>query len=689
MHSIITTAVRSCVGFAAFGAVCTTASGTWAAGWSSDRSAAIVLDTLFQDHAVLQRDRVVPVRGSAAPGEKISVAFGSMRVEAVAGADGRFSVDLPPMAASLEPRELVVSGASGEARAKDLLVGEVWFCSGQSNMEWVVDGSNEADRAKEMAARLPIRSFKAPHVTSNMPKSAVEGSWRVATAQTVGGFTAVGYWFGVDLARAFDLEVPIGLVDISWGGTRIEPWIPLDCMAKSDFKTAADGLAASIAQFRAIKPEDKAQAVAAENKRYLAARGQYWDKVIGDELNGRGAWTTPEKSTGFPAEWGTTKLPAFFPATDSALATFDGFVWYTRAFTVPAEMASKPCILKLPAIDDCDRVLVDGVEVGSTIGDWNTPRSYALPNGLAAGEHRMTITVLDMSGEGGFAQGAMQLVVDGSKTPIALDGNWNWRKGGKVPGVAFPRVNDLNREPGTDAGEPAAIYNAMMAPCISFPVRGTIWYQGESNAGEHDNYRKLLPLLMNSWREKSGNPDMAWGIVQLAGFMPFAENEPAQGGWALLREAQFRGAAEAKGGMISATDIGEAGDIHPKKKREVGDRLSAWARNTVYGEKGVQWKGPELSKASRSGAKVVCEFDNAAGLGVRGDRVLGGFAVAGADGKFVWATTKLDGNQVVLEAAGVADPVEVAYAWQNNPQWANLVNGAGLPAVPFRVKVAQ
>ena len=182
---------------------------------------------------------------------------------------------------------------------------------------------------------------------------------------------------------------------------------------------------------------------------------------------------------------------------------------------------------------------------------------------------------------------------------------------------------------------------------------------------------------------------MAWGIVQLAGFMPFAENEPAQGGWALLREAQFRGAAEAKGGMISATDIGEAGDIHPKKKREVGDRLSAWARNTVYGEKGVQWKGPELSKASRSGAKVVCEFDNAAGLGVRGDRVLGGFAVAGADGKFVWATTKLDGNQVVLEAAGVADPVEVAYAWQNNPQWANLVNGAGLPAVPFRVKVAQ
>jgi len=229
----------------------------------------------------------------------------------------------------------------------------------------------------------------------------------------------------------------------------------------------------------------------------------------------------------------------------------------------------------------------------------------------------------------------------------------------------------------------------MMAPCISYPVRGAIWYQGESNAGEPDAYRKLLPLLMNSWRAKSGNPDMAWGIVQLAAFMPFVENEPAQGGWALLREAQFRGAADGKGGMISATDLGDAGDIHPRRKREVGERLGAWARNTVYGEASAAWKGPELSATKRDGAKVVCSFEQASGLAASDAKALGGFALAGVDGKFVWANARVEGNTVIVEASGVQDPVEVAYAWQNNPVRANLVNGVGLPAIPFRVKIAK
>ncbi|MFM1868596.1 MAG: hypothetical protein RL591_2004, partial [Planctomycetota bacterium] len=193
-------------------------------------SADVRLDSLFRDHAVLQRNRPIPVRGTALPGERVEVVFGTARVEGVAGADGRFSVELPAMEATLEPRELLVTAPSGTAKVLDVVVGEVWFCSGQSNMEWNVDSSNEADRAKSIAGKLPIRSFKAPHVTANAPQSEVPGEWRVASAETVGSFTAVGFWFGADLARAFDLDVPIGLVDISWGGTRIEPWIPLDLM---------------------------------------------------------------------------------------------------------------------------------------------------------------------------------------------------------------------------------------------------------------------------------------------------------------------------------------------------------------------------------------------------------------------------------------------------------------------------
>jgi sialate O-acetylesterase len=274
-----------------------------------------------------------------------------------------------------------------------------------------------------------------------------------------------------------------------------------------------------------------------------------------------------------------------------------------------------------------------------------------------------------------------------SGAPVELSGEWLWRRGGGAPQVAVPMRRDLTREPGTEPHEPAAIYNAMMAPCIGYPVRGTIWYQGESNAGEPEAYAKLLPLLMDSWRVKSGNPDMAWGIVQLASFMPFVENEPAQGAWALLREAQFRGARAGKGGMISAIDLGDAADIHPRRKREVGERLAAWARNTVYGEDRAIWRGPELARAVRKGSSVVCRFDHAVGLQARGGE-LGGFALAGADGRFVWAKARLEGETVVVESADVAQPVEVAYAWQNNPERANLANGAYLPAVPFRAKVA-
>ena len=466
--------------------------------------AAVSLDTPFQDHAVIQREREIRVTGRAEPNEALVLAFGDQRISGSAGADGRFSIAIPPLAASIEGRELSVEGPSGRACAKDVLVGEVWFCSGQSNMEWPVDGALEADRAKSLAASMPIRSFKAARATASRPVDRVDGGWRVASPDTVGSFTAVGWWFGVALAQSLGGQVPIGLVDISWGGTRIEPWIPLDSLAKSEFSTTAEQLAARIAQFE-----------------------------------------------------------------------------------------SDP------------------------------------------------------------ARGA--------------------------------------KGPGTESWEPAAIYNGMVAPWIAYPVRGALWYQGEANAGEPESYRVLLPLLIRSWREKSGNSGMAWGVVQLAAFKAFMESEPAQGGWALLRDAQFRGAREAgNAGMVSAIDLGDADDIHPRRKREVGERLAAWARNAVYGSSSVAWQGPELASAAReNGSMVRVRLGHADGLRAAGGTP-GGFALAGADGKFVWANAMImdrgrDG--IVLSAPGVSDPVEVAYAWQDNPQRANIVNGAGLPLVPFRVRI--
>jgi sialate O-acetylesterase len=468
----------------------------------------VSLDSPFRDHAVLQRDRTIRVTGRAEPNEALTLTFGSARIEGNADANGHFALELAAMPASLESRDLVVAAKSGRAAARDVLVGEVWFCSGQSNMEWNVDGAHDADRARELAPKLAIRSYKAPHATANRPAQEIGGVWRVASAETVGGFTAVGWWFAVELARSFDLGIPIGLVDISWGGTRIQPWIPLDELAKSDFKATADELAARIKAFES--------------------------------------------------------------------------------------------------------------------GSASSPTSAA-------------------------------------------------------------------KAPGTDVREPAAIYNAMMAPWIAYPVRGAIWYQGESNAGEPDNYRKLLPLLIRSWRAKSGNPEMAWGVVQLAAFKAFVEAEPAQGGWALLRESQFQGARDAgNAGMVSAIDLGDAADIHPRRKREVGERLGWWARNAVYGESSVAWQGPELVDAARENGSIVrVRFAHASGLRTTEGQP-GGFALAGADGKFVWAdATILDGGRdgIVLSAPGVDEPVEVVYAWQDNPARANVVNGAGIPMIPFRAKI--
>ncbi|MFM7133104.1 MAG: sialate O-acetylesterase [Planctomycetota bacterium] len=655
-------------------------------------AADVRIDPLFSDNAVLQRMRPIPVEGRTGPNEKVTVVFGEVSASGRAGADGRFSVALPAMSHSWTPQALEVRSDTGVARAENILVGEVWFCSGQSNMEWPVDASDESAKAKEIASSLPIRSFKAPHRTANAPAETVPGEWRLASAQTVGGFTAVGFWFGVDLAKALGGQVPVGLVDVSWGGTRIEPWIPLDEMARSDFADRAAALSQAISAAKSTGADERAKAQAEEDARFARERDAWWDKALADDPGRRGVWSAPQKSADFPGGWRSATLPAFFPALDPALGGFDGAIWFTREFEVSRSLAAKPLTLELPAIDDCDRVWIDGTVVAGTVMDWSTPRRYTVP-AMKEGVHRIAICVADMSGQGGFAQGAMRFVDPVTGKSIDLAGEWNWRQGGGVPRVPVPARRDLMREPGTEPHEPAAIYNAMVAPCIRFPARGTIWYQGESNAGEPDAYEKLLPLLIRSWRAKSGNPDLAWGVVQLAAFMPFVEAEPAQGGWALLRRAQERGVkAAGNAGLAPAIDLGDAGDIHPRRKREVGERLAAWARATVYGEQGLAWRGPEAVRVEReNGSLVRVRFSDAEGLRATAGTP-GGFALAGADGKFVWANATImdEGRDgIVLSAPGVDDPVEVVYAWQNNPERANVVNAAGLPIVPFRKKVER
>jgi sialate O-acetylesterase len=451
---------------------------------ASPSVADVVLAPYFRDHGVIQRDQPITISGTADPKEAVEVRFGDLIGLGVGTEAGTFAVELPALPAASVPRDLIVRGKN-EVTVRDLLVGDVWICAGQSNMEWAIGQLPDRDATASSATDSEIRFFKVPHSVSWTPKSTSDGAWTIAQGDAVKGCTAIGYFFAREL-RATQ-KVPIGLFDCSWGGTKIEPWIPLEALRR-DTEHFAE---------------------------YSAAR----------------------------------KRP---------------------------ELAEQP-------------------------------------------------------------------------------------------------AND----------SPTVMWNAMVAPFTNVRVKGIAWYQGESNAHAAARYRRSLALLIDEWRTRFQDEKLPFGVFQLASFMQYRADLPVESGWADLRESQ-RGAALGKqAGLVVLLDIGDANDIHPVRKAEAGRRLGLWARANVYGEK-VEFSGPTLRAAAMRGKDVVLSFDHAKGLATRDGKPLGGFAVAAVDGKFVWAKARIEGEEVIVSSEEISHPTQVRYAWHNNPEAANLVNGEGLPAGPFR-----
>ncbi|QDV68386.1 hypothetical protein Poly24_20950 [Rosistilla carotiformis] len=458
--------------------------------------AEVKLASIFSDSMVLQQQMPIPVWGWAEPGEQIRVTFGEQTQQATADDNGRWKVQLEPLQANAEGQKLVVAG-SNTLEVKDVLIGEVWICSGQSNMEWAVKGATNGAQETAAADHPEIRLFNVPgHTTSPVAKETCPGVWQVCKPNTVGGFSAVGYFFGRRLQN--DLKVPIGLVGTNWGGTRIEPWI-------------------SPAGFHHV-PELKA---------------------IADQVD---AYTAETK-------------------------------------------------------------------------------------------------------------------VGGSS--------------------------------------PSAIYNAMVHPLAPFAMRGAIWYQGESNGGEGESYYHKTQALVSSWRELF-NPNLGFYWVQLANFKQPTEDPAGGDGWAKLREAQTKALDIDHTGMAVIIDIGEAGDIHPRNKQDVGDRLAQWALHQTYEKQQIVPAGPLFKSQEIEGASIRLSFDYVGGGLIVGKKEglqpteevkqgkLERFAIAGADKQWHWADATIDGDSVVVKSAAVAEPVAVRYAYSMNPEGANLYNKEGLPASPFR-----
>ncbi len=624
-----------------------------------------LLHPLFCDHAVLQRDAKVPVWGWTEPGAKVTVMFAGQTRTAIAGPDGKWLVRLKSMSASTEPRALTVTSSAGQATAtiNDVLVGEVWLCSGQSNMEMGMrlTGAN-SDIA---SANFPnIRLLTVPHSVALEPQEMLKCNWQPCSPETVAqgqwdGFSAVGFYFGRDLNR--ELGVPIGLIQSAWSGTIAEAWTSAEALeTMGDFKD-------SLASVNVLAQTGK-------NKPYSLIYDEWYAQ---HEDGSKQGW---EKVGANTTDWQTVRMPQSF--NEVGLGNFDGTVWFRHEFIAPKTWPSTEVALALGFIDDEDTVWINGVEVGQTHRP-DRERNYTVPVALIKpGTNVIAIRVLDTGGFGGLMArpGKMRLTANGNPTvqTIELDGSWQMKS-------TQPFSSQNAPPPSRDSNNPNVVtylFNGMIAPLLPYGIKGAIWYQGEANAEHASQYRRLLPTMIQDWRKHFGEGAFPFYIVQLASFQA-TNAEPRNHPWAELREAQAMTAKNVPhSGLALAIDVGDAKDIHPKDKYTVGHRLALIALAKDYGHK-VEYAGPTFHSLKVSGDQAHVKFDNSKGGLVAKGGPLTGFAVAGADGKFVWAKAAIESSSVVLSAPEVSQPVAVRYAWDVNPV-CNLYNQAGLPAAPFR-----
>lgn len=630
------------------------------------------LPAIFGDHMVLQSNVPVPIWGWAAPGEEVAVIVkGKLHRVTKASPDGRWMVKLPPQPPG-GPYELIVRTRNETVRFIDVLFGEVWICSGQSNMEWPVQWARNAQQEIATANFPQIRFFIVEKAVALEPQSDCKGRWVVCSPETIGGFSAVGYFFGREIHK--QLKVPVGLIGTYWGGTPAESWTDLEELESDpDLRVILDRFPRTERELKRLQDKYEREMKEWRKKALLTDPGNKGERL---------GWASPEFND---SDWAVMDLPRNWESV-SAEMNIDGAAWFRKVVTIPEDWAGKDLLLSLGVIDDYDVVYFNGEKVGSTGQDdpnsWTVQRRYIVPGRLVkAGPNLIAIRVFDVWGYGGFRGTPDQMrlsPVGESKVSISLAGEWKFkvefaRPAREVPKQPQPPVNNWT---------PTALFNAMVAPLIPYAIRGVIWYQGESNVGRAYQYRKLFPALIKSWRRNWGQGDFPFLFVQLANYLE-RKPEPTESAWAELREAQLLTLKTVpKTGMAVAIDIGEANDIHPRNKQDVGKRLALTALAVAYGKK-IVYSGPIYRSMRIEGNKIRLFFDHVgSGLVAKGGE-LKGFAIAGKDRKFVWANAKIEGNTVVVWSEQVPEPVAVRYGWADNPD-CNLYNKEGLPASPFR-----
>lgn len=622
------------------------------------------LPNVFASGMVLQRDTDAPMWGWAEPGAEVAIqaTWSPERTVTTADAEGRWRASVPTPGAG-GPFTVVVASNGRATVLEDVLVGEVWLCSGQSNMEWELYKVIEEARG---SAKLPdatlgldrgqIRFFDVEKTASVDPLDDANGAWFTAQGQDTLRCSAVAYFFACKLQD--ELDVPIGLLVSAWGGTTAQAWTGTETVstwphyAGEIARATADDHGSNDAQVQA-----------------------FWTEVDGQQF-----WSGDFRDPRFDdSRWPEQVQPATFE--EGPIGEHDGVGWYRRSIDVPEGWDGASLELVLPPIDDVDETFWNGERIGGLVesGAWGKTRRYVIPaSQVTAGEATIAIRALDTGGPGGF-NGQSELGLRNGDEFLDLSGPWRVRRG--------PRANSLPSPPmpvTVDHRTPSALHGGMIAPLIPFGIRGVTWYQGESNRSRATEYAALFPAMIVDWRSAWGDLALPFYFVQLA---PYDYGPERGDETAIVREGQARALELPATGMALTGDIGNAGNIHPLNKWDVGERLARFALRDVHGRSDVEADGPSMSRVVPMGAELRVEFEHlGGGLTLRGLELLH-FEVAGSTGEFTPATAHIseDGQAVILSAAGVPEPTDARYLWSDSAE-ASLMGGAGLPAAPFRTR---
>ena len=635
-------------------------------------AAELRLPVLIADHMVLQQQLAVPLWGWAEPGEQVTVSASwplSKSVSSAADKDGKWRVTLDtPQAGG--PYRIEFKTDEDEMTVENVMVGEIWVCSGQSNMEMGLMRSDPWTKgvfnykSEIAAADYPnIRLFTVTQKIADTPQADCEGTWSPCSPETVPDFSAVAYFFAKKIHQ--ETGLPIGLIHTSWGGTPAEAWTSEPALRKlPDFVPVLEQLKLS---------DDAIEKLKQEHGQNMATWSKDVDQAVTEVSPDAHRTDTDD------AAWPVMKLPTLWEAAGHD--GLDGVVWFRKKIDIPADWQGKNLTLELGPIDDLDTTYVNGTKVGevTTYDSWQKPRRYTVPaDTVIVGTNVIAIKVTDNTGAGGIYGKPDQLKIYPAQQPensLSLAGDWKYFIAVDLKDVApIPRSSVIVKNQNT----PTLLYNAMVAPIIPYGIKGVIWYQGESNATRAYQYRQLFPTMITNWRTDWAQGDFPFYFTQIAPFQYGVEDMCPE-----LQEAQLMTLSLAKTCMAVTTDIGNIRDIHPRNKQMVGRRLARWALAKDYGQKDLVYSGPLYRSMQKEGAKVRIQFDHT-GSGLM---ALGGdlkhFTIAGADKKFVEAAAEIDDNTVLVYSEQITDPVAVRYAWSNTAV-GNLYNFDGLPASPFR-----